>query len=243
MLSFLNLRRRQRQPEIMDQPNLERNHHFHALHGLSRLNDLAGTVSNLWPPLVRYTRQTQQPLRILDVASGAGDMLLGLAARAKRAGIELHLSGCDISPTALDYASQHARQAGANISFFRHDVLRDALPGHYNVVLCSLFLHHLEEAAAVQLLQRLASAADLVLLHDLRRDICGLLLTYAAAWLLTTSHVVHVDGPRSVRAAFTMPEVRQLARQAGLSGATVEPQWPCRLLLTWQRRPSREVKS
>lgn len=238
MLSLLDLRQRQRQPELMDQPNLDRERHWHALRGLSRLNYLAGTVGNLWPPLYRHARQTPHPLRILDVASGAGDVLLGLATRAKRAGVELHLSGCDISPTALDHAHQQAQQAGVNISFFPHDVLQDRLPDTYDVVLCSLFLHHLDEAEAVGLLRQLAAAANLILLHDLRRDICGLLLTYAAAWLLTTSQVVHVDGPLSVRAAFTMPEVRQLARQAGLSGATVEPQWPCRLLLRWRRPPS-----
>jgi hypothetical protein len=53
--------------------------------------------------------------------------------------------------------------------------------------------------------------------------------------LLTTSLVIHTDGPRSVEAAFTLAEVNMLARQAGLEGAVVERRWPCRLLLKWQR--------
>jgi hypothetical protein len=62
-----------------------------------------------------------------------------------------------------------------------------------------------------------------------------LILAHVAARALTRSHVVHVDAPRSVRAAFTRSEVRGLASQAGLDGAHVIRRWPCRLLLIWKR--------
>jgi hypothetical protein len=53
--------------------------------------------------------------------------------------------------------------------------------------------------------------------------------------VLTTSAVVHVDGPRSVEAAFTLEEVRALADQAGLENATLARHWPYRFLLAWRR--------
>lgn len=53
--------------------------------------------------------------------------------------------------------------------------------------------------------------------------------------VLSRSPVVHFDGPASVRAAYTPAELRALADQAGLAGATVRPVFPCRMLLTWSR--------
>src|SRR5262249_38607158 len=95
----------------------------------------------------------------------------------------------------------------------------------------------LDEAQAVPFLRRAGAAARrLVLVNDLRRSLAGLLAAYAATRLLTTSPVVHTDGPLSVRAAFTLPEVRELAWQAGLDGATVVRRWPFRFLLMWERR-------
>jgi hypothetical protein len=79
-----------------------------------------------------------------------------------------------------------------------------------------------------------AAARRLVLINDLRRSAGGWLLAYVGTRLLSASPVVHTDGPRSVAAAFTPVELRQLAERAGLAGATVVRRWPFRLLLTWR---------
>jgi hypothetical protein len=86
----------------------------------------------------------------------------------------------------------------------------------------------------VRLLTKMRQATrHLVLVNDLRRCRSGLILAHAAARLLTRSNVVHVDAPRSVRAAFTIDEMRRLSVEAGLRGAIVRRRWPCRFLLTW----------
>ncbi len=80
-----------------------------------------------------------------------------------------------------------------------------------------------------------AAAGSLVLVNDLRRSAVGFALAWLGARLLTTSHVVHVDGPRSVEAAFSLQEVRTLANRTGMEGAIIGPRWPCRFLLAWRR--------
>jgi hypothetical protein len=122
------------------------------------------------------------------------------------------------------------------VDFFRCDVLHQPLPHRYDAVICSLFLHHLDEAHAVEFLRRAAAAADqAMLVNDLRRSTLGLWCAQLGSRLLTTSPVVHVDGPRSVRAAFTRAEVVALARQAGLHKVQVARRWPFRFLLSWYR--------
>jgi 2-polyprenyl-3-methyl-5-hydroxy-6-metoxy-1,4-benzoquinol methylase len=222
----------------MDQPGLAEARHFRALHGLARINWWSGSAGILWPPLRALARRrSPQPLRVLDVATGGGDIPIRLWHRARRAGLPLEFAGCDVSPTALTFARERARSEKAAVRFFRCNALQEALPDDQDVVLCSLFLHHLDEGQAVFLLGSMARAArQLVLVNDLRRGWPGWVAAHVGTRLLSTSRIVHVDGPRSVEAAFTLPEILELARRAGLSGATVSPRWPFRFLLTWQRQ-------
>jgi hypothetical protein len=46
---------------------------------------------------------------------------------------------------------------------------------------------------------------------------------------------VHSDGPISVEAAFTVDEMKAMARQANLHGAKISRCWPARMLLEWNK--------
>jgi 2-polyprenyl-3-methyl-5-hydroxy-6-metoxy-1,4-benzoquinol methylase len=221
----------------MDQPGLDPCRHVHALRRLARLNFWSGSAGILWPPLAALARRVHpRPLRVLDLATGGGDVPIRLWRRGLRAGLLLEVNGCDVSPVALEHARACARRAEAPVGFFPLDVLHDPIPHGYDAVVSSLFLHHLDEGQACALLRRMAEAArHLVLVNDLARGRAGLALAYLATRLLTASDVVHTDGPRSVRRAFTRAEVRALAERGGLHGATVSGRWPFRYLLAWSR--------
>jgi 2-polyprenyl-3-methyl-5-hydroxy-6-metoxy-1,4-benzoquinol methylase len=221
----------------MDDPTLDRQRHFAALAGLARLNGLSASANIVWSPIVQLARQLKvNRLRVLDVATGAGDLPLRLWHKARRANLQLDLHGIDISPHALEFARQRAEAAGAAIEFSPLDVLNAGLPHGYDVVISSLFFHHLENHPAAALLLRMADVANhLVLVNDLRRSAASWLLAQAAARLFTASDVVHNDAPLSVRAALTVHEMRELASSVGLGAATVTQRWPCRFLLTWKR--------
>ncbi|HKB41793.1 MAG TPA: methyltransferase domain-containing protein [Gemmataceae bacterium] len=239
-MAFLSqLRERHLQPEWMDRPDLDARQHQDALRGLERLNRWSGSAHILWRPLARLAAETpDRPCRILDIATGGGDVPRGLWRRACRAGISLALEGCDISPVAIAHAQQRCAEQAAEVRFFQTDVLRDPLPSGYDAVISSLFLHHLTQQQAIDLLRRMAAAGRLVLVNDLARSRRGFLLAWFATRILSRSKVVHFDGPRSVEGAFTPDEARRLAEAAGLAGVTVERRWPCRFLLSWRRPPS-----
>ena len=178
----------------------------------------------------------RQQLRVLDVATGAGDVPVRLWRMARRAGLHLEIHGVDVSSRAVEFAAGRAAAEQAAIHFSVLDVLAGPLPGGFDVVTCSLFLHHLAEEQGVLLLQAMAKATKhLVLVNDLRRSAAGLALAHLAAWTLSGSDVVRVDGARSVRAALTVREATAMARAAGLKGAIVERRWPLRFLLSWRR--------
>jgi len=231
MALFPDLTQRRLQPELMDQPGLDPAAHVGALTALARINALSGSARILW----REIRTLPGPLRVLDLATGGGDVPIRLWQQARRAGLDLTMAGCDRSPVAIAHAQRRAAAQQAAVEFFTLDALADPLPAGYDVLTCSLFLHHLEAADAVELLRRMAQAAPRVLINDLCRTRTG----YALAWLgtrvLSRSHVTHVDGPLSVAGAFTPAEAQALAAQAGLAGVTVVRRWPSRFLLKWQR--------
>lgn len=231
------LGQRRRTPEIMDQPGLDPRRHAAALRGLARINFWSRSAGLLWPPLAALARRLETTrLRVLDLASGGGDVAIRLWHKARRAGLDFHLEGRDLSPVAVAHARAEAARHGAAVSFEVGDALHGPLPPGFDAVLSSLFLHHLDEGQAVSLLRRMADAAGrLVLVNDLARGWAGLALAHVGTRLLSRSSVVHFDGPRSVEGAFTPAEALALAEHAGLHGATVARHWPCRFLLTWER--------
>ena len=234
-MSFLAVR--DRQPELMDDPNLDPALHQQALAGLRRVHAISGTVSTLWNQIRQLAEQTPDAtLRVLDVACGGGDVAVALAKKSQRHGLSIEFSGCDFSQTAINFASAGAAKQRVEVHFFRADAIAEPLPADYDVVVCSLFLHHLDEADAVKLLQSMKQAARrVVLISDLLRSRLGYVLTWCGLRILTRSRICHVDGPLSVRAAFTAQEVLDLATSAELSGATLTRHWPERFLLTWKR--------
>lgn len=237
MFSLTTVTDRRRQPEIMDGPDLDSHRHLLALRGLERINTWSGSAGILWRQIARLApRMSGRPLRLLDLATGAGDIPIRLWQNSRRAGLSIQIAGCDRSLRALGCARNRAEQKQAEVHFFACDVLREALPHDHDILTCSLYLHHLEEEQAVELLRRMAQAAGrLVLVNDLVRSRVGLGLAYLATRLLTSSDVVHTDGPRSVEGAFTLEEVRNLAVRAGMAEAMVVKRWPCRFLLSWER--------
>jgi 2-polyprenyl-3-methyl-5-hydroxy-6-metoxy-1,4-benzoquinol methylase len=222
--------------EIMDGPNVEPSAHAEALAGLRRINAASKAAARMSIPIIRMARREKlDRFSTLDVACGGGDVSVGIANILSEAGIGVDLTLLDRSETALKLASETARAAGISAKTVRADLLDDWNPSSFDVVTCSLFLHHLLEAdQVVKLLMRMRTIARrLVVISDLRRCDMG----FAAAWIgsrvLSRSPIVHYDGPASVRAAWTVPELTDFALRAGMKDARIERCWPWRMLLIW----------
>ena len=235
MHAIAALRERRLEPEILDQPGIAVADHRHALRGLAMMNRLSGSSRIVAGDILTLARHcNRKPLRVLDLACGGGDVLVGISRRASALRIPLHVVGCDISPIAIAHARDQAEAAGAPIDFLVQDVVNEPLPRGFDVVMCSLFLHHLSADVAVSLLTRMRLAArHRVLVNDLLRSWRGYVLAKFACNVFSRSYIVRADGPSSVEAAFSLAEVQKMAEQAGLSDARFSRRWPQRFLLTW----------
>ncbi|NUM53078.1 MAG: methyltransferase domain-containing protein [Candidatus Hydrogenedentes bacterium] len=232
---WTNVRTRCVLPELMDRQDLDPRQRTQALAGLRRINRLSLTSRHIWHPVRAFARAVNRPVRLLDLASGGGDVVLDLARFARHEGISVAVSGCDLNPEAVAHANERARRVDIDASFFVHDVLADPLPAGFDVITNSLFMHHFEIDRAVRILKSIRGAEPkLVVISDLERGTPGFLLAHLACQFLTRSYVVHYDGPRSVAAAFTIEEFGAAANAAGFDGHRIRRTWPFRFLFTWE---------
>ena len=167
-------------------------------------------------------RRQAEPLRVLDVGTGACDIPLALAG-APGPGRSGAVTALDSRQEVLDAARRIEPRLVANPAV--RLVLGDgrALPfadGEFDVAHASLVVHHLDAGGAVDFLRELARVARLgIVVNDLERGV----LNWIGAWLvlhaMTRNPFTLHDGPLSVRRSYTRREMRALLAEAGLRAA------------------------
>ncbi|MBC7460999.1 MAG: methyltransferase domain-containing protein, partial [Thermoleophilia bacterium] len=142
-----------------------------ALDDLSRLNRFVGgnrlTVRAIDQACAKQL-VPRRSLRMLDVATGAGDIPRAVLAHLDQRRIDAHITGLDIKPTMLEEAR---RRSSSRIEFVQGDALEMPFDdGSFDVVTCSLMLHHFEPAVATTVLTEMRRvSAGVVIANDLIR--------------------------------------------------------------------------
>jgi ubiquinone/menaquinone biosynthesis C-methylase UbiE len=160
------------------------------------------------------------PITGLDVGTGGADIPVALLERAARRGARLEITGIDNRPEVLAAAVGADRRLTAAAGLTLHVGDGRSLPypdGAFDVVHCSLVVHHLAPADVEGLLREMSRVARRgVVVNDLVRG----RLAYVGAWLLahllTTNRYTRHDGPLSVQRAYTLAELVSAIEGAGL---------------------------
>lgn len=160
-------------------------------------------------------RARGRPLRVLDVACGEGDMLRRLYRWGKHTGYPLVLAGLDLSAPGID-AARAATPAGLGIEYRVGDVFTAPL-GSVDVVISSLFTHHLSRPDIVRFLRRMEDEAAVGwFVNDLHRHALAYHGFRALSSLAGWHRFVRHDGPVSVARSFQHADWLAMLREAGL---------------------------
>jgi 2-polyprenyl-3-methyl-5-hydroxy-6-metoxy-1,4-benzoquinol methylase len=162
--------------------------------------------------LERLPRKPREPVHIVDVGSGGGDLLRQIAGWARRRGIAVQLIGIDLNPYAARAAGEStAKESG--ISWLTGDALMYQPDNPVDIVLSSLMAHHLEDDKIVALLRWMDANARIGwFINDLERSQRASRMFTLAAEIVRWHRFVRHDGPVSFRRAFRKEDwVRLLA--------------------------------
>jgi SAM-dependent methyltransferase len=201
------------EPELMDRPQPVSEELEVDLRNLRRLNRYFGSYRLIAHFLRRWIRSGME-LRVLDLATGSGDIPRLVVDHARAVGAVVTVEAVDQQPSTL----QIARRLSADypeIQFIEGDVLTfEREP--YDVVLCSLALHHFSEADAINLLRRCRELSRrYVLVADLRRGWMATAGVYLLTSLFFREPMTQTDARLSAERAFSFAEFRGLAERAG----------------------------
>ena len=185
-----------------------------SLESLRVLNKYFGAYS-LVRHFMRRWLETGRTYRMLDLATGFGDIPRMIVTWARRHGVSVKIDAVDLQPSTLEIA-RRASTAYPEIHYIRADARNFCEAMTYDVVCCSLALHHFSEADALKVLRRACELShDKVLVADLERTwftwACVQAVTTVAARDAMTRH----DAKLSVKRAFSFQELGDLAHEAG----------------------------
>ena len=200
--------------EMMDRPqpvSLELERDLERLRQLNRWFGSYRIISHFVRRLIKPDAQ----MRVVDLATGSGDIPRLLVDYARRIGAQVKIDAVDQQTATLEIA----RRLSINhpeISYHTANILEWDSAYGYDIVLCSLVLHHFSNDDGVKLLRRCRELSKrFVLMSDLRRGFLLQAGVYILTALIFRERMTRFDARLSAQRAFSFGEVRELAIQAG----------------------------
>jgi SAM-dependent methyltransferase len=210
-------------PEWMDEP-CSYEEFRECLTDLAKVNRL--TLS--YRPTLRFlehlikVQQPSKPLHIVDVGCGGGDMLNSISAWSRRHGVKVTLTGIDLNPHAARAAREFSpRDSG--IEWITGDAFSYTPPDGIDIVLSSLFTHHLPESEIVRFLGWMESIARCGwFINDLCRERTPYRLFAVLAKAMRWHRFVQHDGPVSFRRSFREDDWQRMLAAAGIDPVAIQ---------------------
>jgi SAM-dependent methyltransferase len=176
-----------------------------------------------------------RPLEVVDVGSGYGDMLRHIDAWALRRGVDVSLTGVDLNPWSRQAATE-ATPPSRKINWVTADAFAYEPPRGIDVVVSSLFTHHLPDPLVIKFLRWMEANARLGwFVNDLHRHAVPYHFFRHFAKLAGFHRFVQHDGPVSIARAFVAADWERLLAHAEIERAGVEIEWTVPFRLTVER--------
>lgn len=223
---------RSRETELMDEGEISFAEFHHCLRSLETINQL--TLA--YRPTLQWLRgwtASGHSLRVLDVGSGGGDMLRRIAGQLNQE--QLHrttLIGLDSNPWSKK--SAELCEPDSAIRFITGDVFCYEPDQPIDLIICSLFTHHLNNAQLGDFLRWIDHRARKGwFINDLHRHPLPYHFIKTATHLLSHNRLIRNDAAVSVARSFTVNDWRNLLDTAGLDDSVrIQRFFPFRLCLS-----------
>ena len=169
---------------------------------LRRVNWLMGNAR-----IIARVLSTHSINRIADLGSGDGHLMLRIAQRLRRPGVELSL--VDRAPVVSEETLAEFAKIGWRVRVVARDALAFLREEPIDVVVANLFLHHLSPEALRELFAIVSRRAQMLAACEPRRSQLAL-LGCRLMWFIGANDVTRHDAVVSVRAGFAGRELSAL---------------------------------
>jgi len=169
----------------------------------------------------------EKPLTLIDLGCGGGDILRIIADFGVREGYLFTLIGIDANEETVIYASTLSKKY-SNITFVHCDIFSEEFSAmNYDIVLCTLFLHHFTEEQLNGFLSTILNKATLgVAVNDLHRHRIAYFL-FNLLCLFIPNKMVRDDGLTSILKGFKRHELERMTLKIG-AFAQIKWKWAFR---------------
>ena len=212
-----DLRCRAPGPELMDAPDCDETMLLSTIDQFRIINSL---FSRYRAVLDRWVLQDMvgdpgREYHLVDMGAGGLDISTWLLRAAARRGLRLRVTAIELDGRVYRHAMS-MRPARPELTVVNGDVFR-VLPeiGPADYAFCNHFLHHLDDATIVKLLQLLSrTVRRRFVLSDLLRSLASYMGFDLFGRLFLHRSFAHADGLTSIRRAFLPDELRNLVQRA-----------------------------
>lgn len=215
--------------EQMDDPNCDLRLLNNTYESFSSINRLIGGWRKIYRRKIRpLAENSTNPITILDIGCGGGDILRLLNSYLKKDGIAASFTGIEPDPRAIDFANSQPQPD--HIRFRKTTSTELAKSGDmFDIVLTNHVVHHLDQNE----LEQICNDADqlsrrLALFSDIERSDIGYGIFRTLAPLFFRDSFIAEDGATSVRRSYTLSELRETLPEPW----KVERMFPYRLIAT-----------
>ena len=154
-------------------------------------------------------------LRIVDLATGSGDIPRLIVDYARTINARVEIDALDRQPATLEIARKLSTDY-PEISYREANVLEWNAVKAYDIALCSLALHHFSTDDAARILRGCRETSKrFVLVSDLRRSFFLIAGVYLLTAVIFRESMTRYDARLSAIRAFSFSEMRDLAIRAG----------------------------
>lgn len=166
---------------------------------------------------------------IVDVGCGNGDMLRTLADFGLKNKLKFQLIGIDANSFTISHARQLS-QNYPNISYRCEDIFDASFKElKYDIVLCTLTLHHFKNKEIVDLLSVFYANSTIgIVINDLQRSAIAYRLFQALCFVFRLNEMSREDGLTSILRGFKKEELIHFSKKLSFKNYKIHWKWAFR---------------
>jgi 2-polyprenyl-3-methyl-5-hydroxy-6-metoxy-1,4-benzoquinol methylase len=227
----INTTYRTNQPELMDDFEMEGDVLKDALDKIAKINQLLGGNKLTLEGVQSILKENpdKDKITILDVGCGNGDMLRIVADYLEENDIKCELIGIDANQFAVNYA-KYLSIHYPNIKYRCEDIFDKSFEKlEYDIVLCTLTLHHFKDEEIINLLKVFKANAKMgIVINDLQRRSISYRLFQSLCYVFRLNDMSREDGLVSILRGFKRPELEQFSKKLHFKNYSIQWKWAFR---------------